>query len=67
MKFSLGDKIRVKHINYDHKMRVQQPMPSIIGMKGIVDKMSVMEENAYYIKLENGKLALLYEDEIELI
>jgi ribosomal protein L35AE/L33A len=67
MKFSSGDRIRVKHINYSHKRRTQQPMPPIIGIKGIVYKKSVMEENAYYIKLENGKSVLLYEDEIELI
>ena len=67
MGFSLDDRVRVVNINYNHSKRVQQPLPSIVGMKGTIIKQSILEENAYNIKLDNGINVLLYDDEIELI
>ncbi|HWL13278.1 MAG TPA: hypothetical protein VNQ57_09830 [Ureibacillus sp.] len=67
MGFSLDDRVRVVNVNYNHSKRVQQLLPSIMGMKGTIIKKSILEENAYNIKLDNGINVLLYDDEIELI
>lgn len=67
MGFSLDDRVRVVNVNYNHSKRVQQPLPPILGMKGTIIKKSILEENAYNIKLDNGINVLLYDDEIELI
>ncbi|MDT0162158.1 MAG: hypothetical protein ACQEW2_11765 [Bacillota bacterium] len=67
MEFSKGDRVKIVHINYNHSKRVNKPMPSILGMNGTVLKPSLMEDNAYNIKLDDGKLVLLYDDEIELL
>ncbi|MFP8784310.1 hypothetical protein [Planococcus plakortidis] len=63
--FSINDKVKVTSINYEHHKRVQIPTPLIIGRTGIVIKLSLTEENAYFIKFINGNVALLYADELE--
>ncbi|UOK57787.1 hypothetical protein [Metabacillus hrfriensis] len=67
MAFSKGDRVKIVHINYNHSKRVNKPMPTIIGMNGIIHKPSLIEDDAYNVKLDGGQLVLLYDDEIELL
>jgi hypothetical protein len=67
MAFSKGDKVKIVNINYHHSKRDNVPMPSIIGLHGTIHKPSLMGDDAYNVKLNDSKLVLLYDDEIELM
>ncbi|ELK42381.1 hypothetical protein M4D57_15420 [Brevibacillus borstelensis] len=67
MEFSIGDRIEVTSVNFSHVKRVNIPFSKIVGMSGIIVRKSLMEDNAYNVKLDIGETVLLYEDEIRKI
>ncbi|WP_141335960.1 hypothetical protein [Paenibacillus sp. tmac-D7] len=67
MKFAVGAKIVVTSVNYNHDKRVNTPFSKIVGLRGTIVRKSLMEDNAYNVKLDIGETVLLYEDEIKKV
>lgn len=65
MYFNIGDRVQVIKINIFHTKRQITPLSIMKGKKGIIIKLSSVEDNAYYVRLDGiEKSVYFYHDEL---